>query len=277
MWYSRLFSAEKFLTSFKHLSDDKTYKFDVVDLQLRHWCEIPSFAQLVSRCDQLAGVELAPEQLIVEMEQEVLTGQQDNIEVIDISDKQLKLQVNKLKSLKVEYVLCLDRVDEDFDKLDRKWVLDTFMPIMALHAHKDDIKTHGKYLFVCCTVEIGLFCRFCNGQNNPISTVCLFIDFILVLPNAVRTFEIFDDEETRRDYVKLKNLLHEKANYCVAETAPLDVPPSPPTHITPPDVNKTTKKQTRSDTREEEKTRREELNRKKTVMPETGKKKRKLF
>ena len=152
MWHSRVFSSRKFLASFTNLSDDKTYRFDVVDLQLRHWSEIPSFEQLVSRCDQLSGVELAPKQLILEMEQEVLTGQQDNIEVIDLSDKQLKLRVNKLKSLKVEYVLFLDRVGEDFDKLDRKWVVDTFMPILALHAHRNDVLTHGKYLFVCLFV-----------------------------------------------------------------------------------------------------------------------------
>ena len=152
VWHSRLFSSEKFLTRFKILSDEKTYQFDVVDLQLRHWREIPNLEQLASRCEQLSGVELAPKQLILEMEQEVLTGQQGNIEVIDISDKQLKLQVNKLKSLKVKYVLFLDRVSEDFDKLDRRWVADTFLPIMALHAHRNDVITHGKQLFVCLFV-----------------------------------------------------------------------------------------------------------------------------
>lgn len=93
----------------------------------------------------------------------------------------------------------------------------------------------------------------------------------------MKTFEIFDDEVTRKEYLKFKKLLQEEANHSVAERAPIDVPPAPPTHSTPPDVNKETKKQTRTDTREEEKLRREELTRKKTVMPETGKKKRKLF
>ena len=93
----------------------------------------------------------------------------------------------------------------------------------------------------------------------------------------MRTFEIFEDEVTRKDYVKFKKLMQEEVSYCVAETTPLDVAPVPPTHSTPPDVNKPIKTQTRADTREEEGRRRDELIRKKTVMPETGKKKRKLF
>ncbi|KAI6656393.1 hypothetical protein LOD99_1192 [Oopsacas minuta] len=244
VWHFRKFSTKKFLVKFTNISEEKTYKFDVVDLQLRHWCEIPTHEQLITRCEELTGVELAPPQLILEMEQEVLYGQHGNTEVLNITDKQLMLRVNKLRTLKVNNVLFLDRVDKDFEKLDRRWVVDTFVPLLALYAHK----------------------------NDP-----------AVLLGEVKTFEIFGNESTRNEYFKYKQLLQEKENSKNSDAINSEISSSqssaPDTNcdLTPPVVNKTTNKQTTAQTELEEQLRREELNRKRTIMPDIGKKKRRLL
>ena len=102
--------------------------------------------------------------LIQAMEQELYYGTKDNMEIVDITDEHLELTIRTMKTVRVDTVLFLDRVGEK-DKLDREWVVDNFMPLLSLYAHREG----GTQPLGCATsnaCKSGLFiCLF----------VCLFV------------------------------------------------------------------------------------------------------
>ena len=134
MWHSRHISSQNFLVSFSCHQDG--YQLEVVDTKLRHWRENATYEQLTARCEEFLIFEWNSDMLVEAMELELLYGTKGNIETVEISDKHLKLVIKTIKTVRVNTVLYLERVGER-DSLDREWVVDNFMPLLALYAHRE--------------------------------------------------------------------------------------------------------------------------------------------
>ena len=135
MWHSRHFSSQNFLISFIY-HEEGGYQLEVVDTHLRHWRENATHEHLTARCQEFLIFECNPSTLVKALEQALYQGYDDNIEILEISDTNLKLIIKTIQTVKVNIVLLLERVG-DVDKLDRKWVVDNFMPLLALYAHRE--------------------------------------------------------------------------------------------------------------------------------------------